>query len=239
MWRNWQPNNSSLVDKLTIYKCVYQWRIEMKCDYGCGLSAKHQMSSGKWCCESHYNKCPSNKKKNSRGLKLAIKEGRGVPHTERYKNTPDDAKKRMNWNKGLFTNTFFEYGGRGSHRAALIEERGHRCEMCKNETWNGKPITLELEHIDGDKKNNIKENLKLLCPNCHSQTPTWRRRKAPGKNKKHTEEQILEAIKTSPSMSATLEKLNLAWGSYVTILRVMKKHNIELTVWADAINQQQ
>lgn len=36
-------------------------------------------------------------------------------------------------------------------------------------TWNGKPITLEINHINGDWLNNTLENLEFLCPNCHSQ----------------------------------------------------------------------
>lgn len=59
----------------------------------------------------------------------------------------------------------------------LIRERGHQCEECTNIEWRGKPITIELEHVDGNNRNNAQENLKLLCPNCHSQTPTWKNRK--------------------------------------------------------------
>lgn len=60
----------------------------------------------------------------------------------------------------------------------LIHERGHQCQKCENTEWLGQPITLELEHIDGDNQNNERSNLLLLCPNCHSQTPTWRRAKS-------------------------------------------------------------
>lgn len=56
----------------------------------------------------------------------------------------------------------------------LIEQRGHRCECCKNEMWLDNPIMLELDHIDGDFLNNKIENLKLLCLNCHGMTPTYR-----------------------------------------------------------------
>lgn len=38
--------------------------------------------------------------------------------------------------------------------------------------WNGKPLTIELDHINGINDDNRKENLRWLCPNCHSQTPT-------------------------------------------------------------------
>lgn len=58
-------------------------------------------------------------------------------------------------------------------RAFLIRTRGHRCEICKLEEWLGQPIALERDHIDGDSANNTESNLRLLCPNCHAQTPTF------------------------------------------------------------------
>lgn len=64
-----------------------------------------------------------------------------------------------------------------SIKQRLISERGRQCESCQLSLWMCKPITLELEHSDGNNRNNSRNNLKLLCPNCHSYTPTWRRRK--------------------------------------------------------------
>jgi len=53
------------------------------------------------------------------------------------------------------------------------------CEECDLDgVWNGLPLNMELEHIDGDRTNHRLENLKMLCPNCHSLTDTYR-----GKNK--------------------------------------------------------
>jgi hypothetical protein len=54
--------------------------------------------------------------------------------------------------------------------------RPHRCEQCGGTVWRGRPIPLELDHIDGDRDNNELTNLRLLCPNCHAQTPTYRGR---------------------------------------------------------------
>ena len=59
----------------------------------------------------------------------------------------------------------------------LMEEKCSDCGLGKE--WNGKSITLELEHVDGNSHNNTLSNLKWLCPNCHSQTPTFR-----GRNRK-------------------------------------------------------
>lgn len=50
----------------------------------------------------------------------------------------------------------------------------YRCEKCSNSgDWQGSELTLQLDHIDGDANNNQIENLRWLCPNCHSQTPTF------------------------------------------------------------------
>jgi DNA-binding transcriptional ArsR family regulator len=47
------------------------------------------------------------------------------------------------------------------------------CGECGIRRWRGRPLALELHHINGDGKDNRLENLALLCPNCHSQTDSW------------------------------------------------------------------
>ena len=63
-----------------------------------------------------------------------------------------------------------------SHRLKLklirdgVKEQ--RCEICSGTEWMGKPIPLELDHIDGNHHNNDLSNLRVICPNCHAQTDT-------------------------------------------------------------------
>lgn len=56
----------------------------------------------------------------------------------------------------------------------IIFALGYECQECGISKWNDKDITLDLEHIDGNSMNNSFMNLTLLCPNCHSQTPTYK-----------------------------------------------------------------
>lgn len=72
---------------------------------------------------------------------------------------------------------FEDLKGKTQIKRRLIKLIGYSCKVCGIVDWNNKPITLELEHIDGNSRNNAKENLTLLCPNCHSQTSTFRNKK--------------------------------------------------------------
>lgn len=61
----------------------------------------------------------------------------------------------------------------------LVKEgiKKYKCEKCFISEWNKEKISLELNHIDGDSSNHKVNNLELLCPNCHSQTATYRSKK--------------------------------------------------------------
>ena len=66
-------------------------------------------------------------------------------------------------------------------RRYLSLVRGYKCECCELVEWKEKSISLHVDHINGNSDNNLPSNLRLLCPNCHSQTETFC-----GRNKKNT-----------------------------------------------------
>ena len=64
--------------------------------------------------------------------------------------------------------------GKGAIKRYLRETFGDKCSVCGIDSWCGKSIVLELEHKDGNSDNNHHHNLCLICPNCHSQTSTYK-----------------------------------------------------------------
>ena len=55
-------------------------------------------------------------------------------------------------------------------RAGMIE---NRCQECGLSEWRGQPLSIHIDHINGVRNDHRLENLRMLCPNCHSQTPTY------------------------------------------------------------------
>lgn len=80
----------------------------------------------------------------------------------------------------------------------LLEEKCLECGLTDH--WNGKPITLQLDHINGDALDNRIDNLRFLCPNCHSQTPTFAGKNLVGGTDKNT---CKDCETTSLSRSST------------------------------------
>lgn len=56
-------------------------------------------------------------------------------------------------------------------RKVLSHTKGYKCAICDISNWNDKPLVLQVDHINGRADNNSPENLRLICANCHSQTP--------------------------------------------------------------------
>ena len=63
---------------------------------------------------------------------------------------------------------------RAKQREFISNRDGNLCSLCgTGVVWNNVPLTLQVDHIDGNNKNDDWDNLRLLCPNCHSQTETF------------------------------------------------------------------
>ena len=75
-----------------------------------------------------------------------------------------------NMNNGLCNNC-----SSNNIRQFLISSnlKKNQCEICGLSIWQGKILTVQIHHIDGNKYNNTLLNLIMLCPNCHSQTDTY------------------------------------------------------------------
>lgn len=105
-------------------------------------------------------------------------------------------------------NTFLIKGKKSpSHRLKLLlykfNIKEQVCECCGIEPiWNGKPISFHLDHIDGDNLNNEVINLRILCPNCHSQTDTY----AGKKNKKTKEQKLIELDRHCPQCDSLITR---------------------------------
>ena len=98
--------------------------------------------------------------------------------------------------------------GYDTKRRCVLFEQQNKCNKCGINEWLGKPISLELEHIDGNRDNNERSNLECLCPNCHSQTPTWR-----GRHRQQkldiTDKEIYDLYLQVGSIPKTVKALNL------------------------------
>ena len=106
----------------------------------------------------------------------------------------------------------FDELGMENRRRRVFEEQKYCCNNCGISEWLTNPISLELEHKDGNNLNNTRENLEGLCPNCHSITPTWRGRNKPSKNgiNEITDEFLLSCLSESKNIRQGLLKAGIA-----------------------------
>ena len=202
------------------------------CEYGCGKEAKYQLKNGKWCCCEHYNKCEAIRKKNSEGGKLSYQKGRKKIFTEEHR----IKSKQVSRQKAI--KNAFKFGSSISNAALkkyLIEDIGipNKCALCSISQWRGKNITLELDHIDGNSSNNELSNLRLLCPNCHSQTDTFRGKTINKGKMKITDDMLLNAIAQTKNVRQALLSVGLApkGANYARIYKLKNIQNARMAEW--------
>ena len=105
----------------------------------------------------------------------------------------------------------------------------YKCQICGIFEWLGKKLTLHLDHISGDNSDHRFENLRLLCPNCHSCTATYcgRNNKFGTHKKKVSDEDLLNAMKKAKNPIEALDSVGLVGAdNYTRVYRLAKIHNI-------------
>ena len=107
----------------------------------------------------------------------------GVPLKERHKKIYCSNKCQMNFRHKMFMDKWLSGELKvitknisGHIKRFLLEKYGKKCSLCG---WNKKNpstgrVPIEVDHLDGNADNNYVENVRLLCPNCHSLTPSFR-----------------------------------------------------------------
>ena len=128
-------------------------------------------------------------------------------------------------NKQIFTTNCKHV--RSILRRAIIKDNllPYKCAICGIDKWNGKTLSLEIDHINGINNDNRLENLRFLCPNCHSQTDTWRK---PKKRIVVTDEYFVKALQNHRNIRQALLALGLSakGANYNRARELIHKYNI-------------
>ncbi len=215
--------NKKVSQSLKGYRTIPGGKIKL-CDYGCKQPANFQLNNGKWCCEDSYNKCSAIKRKNSNGLKLAHKKG------IKYKPTPETIKKAVEKRKRNMKEKYsimsWDNLPDREKRKRLLREQEYKCAICDMKNiWNNKLLIFHYDHKNGNRKDNTRENIRFICPNCHSQTSTYCRG-----NKTEILELDLknELIKTNCNISKALMNLNRTAGgsNWSKAKTIINKYNL-------------
>ena len=155
----------------------------MKCEL-CNKKIDGSFGSGRFCDRSCSNSFSSRIRRKERNDKISL----ALQHVQHFcKICNKDSSPRnggtsryCSEHKGLHGRDilFEDIKSDETKKKRLIKEYGHRCEICKLTEWMEERIPLVMDHINGDSDDSSRENLRIICHNCHAQTDTFG-----GKNK--------------------------------------------------------
>lgn len=150
-----------------------------------------------------------------------------------YKFTDDDGQKSIKTRKEKSAKKVLRMGTHpsGKYLKKLLiefEKRIYKCECCGIDSWQGKLLTLQVDHINGIHHDNRPENLRFICPNCHSLTETFCGAGNTGSHKV-IDNDLIDAIVTSKNTRRALMKVGLTpkGGNYVRVQELVSKYKLE------------
>ena len=210
----------------------------MKCENSkCDVDHDGSFGSGRFCsrpCANRRSRSKETKAKISYSVKVAILENRlSPPPRPQIHYTAEDyqrifANRKRKRDEDLMLAEYSSLTYQRLRERICLEQDG-KCNNCGLSEWFDKPLSLELEHKDGDRHNNDRENLEMLCPNCHALTDTWR-----GRNKERivrpagyvSQQDMVKAYLETGNIRQCLLKLGLApkGNNYGRVKRT-------LTIW--------
>ena len=140
----------------------------------CPRCSVEHIKSGIYCSRSCANVRIPTSDSNAKRSKSSKETWKLVSKEEKSKRIRNAVEAAVKLRAEKIANTPFDDLSYGIKKRKIFKEQGNCCLFCKIKDWMGKKLTFELDHIDGDKVNNKRENLRVLCPNCHAQTDTWK-----------------------------------------------------------------
>lgn len=133
-------------------------------------NCQEKTKNSKFCCRSCYlSYCDKSKKISCCGFcKKEFLVRKNTKHCNQ--------ECRENHRLHIIITRGFVNGNNETIRRYLIKEHGNNCMICgqSGDNWNGQKMTLIVDHIDGKANNNTLDNLRIVCPNCDSQLPTYK-----------------------------------------------------------------
>lgn len=168
------------------------------------------------------------KLKKSISNKTSIKVKEGIKKKNEWFDYKKHSEKiKETWNKKILDEDFSKLSFQRLKKRVVLEQN-NKCNHCGIKEWNGKPLTLELEHKDGNNQNNVRENLEAICPNCHSQTETWRGKNKKNKRLKVSDDEIIKVYIVKKNIYQTLIEVGLSpkGGNYKRIHNLIRTFNL-------------